>query len=294
MSSKFRGLGVAVVTPFHKDGSIDFKSFSGIIEHLIKGKVNYIVVLGSTGEAVTMSKDEKYAVINCAIDTVEKRIPIVLGIGGNNTSEIVKCVQKTDFTDIDGILSVSPAYNKPSQKGIYLHFRAIANESPVPVIIYNVPGRTGSNITADTTIKLATDFSNIIAVKEASGNLDQCMTIIKNKPKNFLVISGDDALTLPLIALGADGIISVVGNAFPKQFSELVQLCFMNDFKKAAKIHFALIDIINSLFAEGNPAGIKAALEIRNLCQNYLRLPLTPVSKTQYHYIEEMINAYIG
>src|SRR5665213_1024243 len=211
MSTNFKGIGVALVTPFHKDGSIDFKSFKKLIDHVIAGKVDYLVPLGSTGEAATMNKDEHNG-----------RVPIVLGHGGNNTRDVVNCLEVYDFEGVDAILSVSPAYNKPSQKGIYQHFKLIADNCPVPVIIYNVPSRTGSNITAETTISLATDFKNIVGIKEASGNFDQFMQILKYRPKNFLMISGDDSITLPLVALGADGVISVVANAYPKEFCLMV------------------------------------------------------------------------
>src|SRR5665213_2145392 len=222
MSTNFKGIGVALVTPFHKDGSIDFKSFKKLIDHVIAGKVDYLVPLGSTGEAATMNKDERNAVLNFVKDENNGKVPIVLGHGGNNTRDVVNCLEVYDFEGVDAILSVSPAYNKPSQKGIYQHFKLIADNCPVPVIIYNVPSRTGSNITAETTISLATDFKNIVGIKEASGNFDQFMQILKYRPKNFLMISGDDSITLPLVALGADGVISVVANAYPKEFCLMV------------------------------------------------------------------------
>jgi len=292
MNSKFKGTGVAVITPFHKDGSIDFNSFSKIIEYLIKGKVNYLVVLGSTGEAATISRDEKNAIINFAVEVVNGRVPLVIGIGGNNTAEVVNAVKNTCFDGVDAVLSVSPCYNKPPQKGLYIHYRNISNECPVPVIIYNVPGRTSSNISVETTLKLANDFPNIIGIKDASGDLEQTMKIIQHRPKNFLVISGDDALTLPLMALGADGVISVVGNAFPKEFSQFVNHCMNGDFKKACTIHYKLVDIIDSLFVEGNPAGIKAAMEIRGLCTGNLRLPLLPISKNTFNHLSQLIQEF--
>lgn len=291
MYKKFKGTGVAIVTPFHKDGNIDFSSLKKLIEYQISGNVNYLVVLGTTGEAATLNKDEKNAVVQFVIDTVDKRVPIVMGIGGNNTQEVVNTMKSTDFEGIDAVLSVSPYYNKPPQKGIFQHYKTIASVCPLPIIIYNVPSRTGSNITAETTLKIANEIENVIGIKEASGNLDQCMKIIKNRPKGFLVISGDDNLTLPMIALGADGVISVVANAFPHDYSEMVQSSLSGHFKKAQEIHYKLFDIVNALFAEGSPGGIKAVLEQKGLCQNYFRLPIVGVSKTHYNFISSLIES---
>ena len=291
MHKKLKGTGVAVITPFHKDGSIDFKCLGKLIERLITNNVDYLVVLGTTGESVTLTKDEKMAVIGFAIETVDKRVPVVLGLGTNNTQDVINCIKTFDFEGVDAILSVSPYYNKPSQKGIFQHYKIIADASPVPVILYNVPGRTAVNITAETTLKLAQEIENIIGIKEASGSLEQCMQIIKNKPENFLVISGDDALTLPIIALGGDGVISVVANAFPKDFSEMVHHALIGDFKTAREIHYKLIDIIENLFVEGSPAGIKAALDILKICPENLRLPLVKVSKTTYNKLSSLISA---
>ncbi|MBN1413726.1 MAG: 4-hydroxy-tetrahydrodipicolinate synthase [Bacteroidales bacterium] len=284
----FTGTGVAIVTPFRNDSSIDFKSLEKILEHIISGGVDYVVVLGTTGESVTLSKDEKKAVINFVNDIVDQRIRVVLGIGGNNTQEILSTISATEYDNIDAILSVSPYYNKPSQTGIYLHYKAIATASPVPVILYNVPGRTGSNIAADTTIKLAAEFQNIVAIKEASGNFTQIMQIIKRKPKDFQVISGDDAITLPMIAIGANGVISVVANAFPKEFSTMVNLALKGDLSKANMVHYKLLDIINALFEEGSPAGIKALLEILKIARNNVRLPLAPVSEKLYAKLDAL------
>ena len=290
MSQKsFNGTGVAIVTPFRNDSSIDFKSLEKILENIINGGVDYVVVLGTTGESVTLSKDEKKAVINYIIDTVDKRIPVVVGIGGNNTQEILNTISATEYDNVDAILSVSPYYNKPSQQGIYLHFKAIATASPVPVIIYNVPGRTGSNITAETTLKLAGEFNNIVAVKEASGNFAQIMQIIKYKPKSFQVISGDDAITLPMIAIGASGVISVVANAFPKEFSAMVNFALKGDLAKANALHYKLLDIINALFEEGSPSGVKAVLEILKFARNNVRLPLAPVSEKHYAKLDGLV-----
>jgi 4-hydroxy-tetrahydrodipicolinate synthase len=283
---KFTGTGVAIVTPFRVDGSVDFKSLGKLLEHLIRGGVDYVVPLGTTGESVTLSRDEKKAIVNFVTDTVNCRVPIVVGIGGNNTQEVLDAVKQFDFTNIDGLLSVSPYYNKPSQAGIYSHFKAIANISPVPVIIYNVPGRTGSNITAETTLKLAGELKNIVGVKEASGNLTQVMEIIRNKPRNFQVISGDDMITLPLMSMGAAGAISVVANACPKEFSDMVNLALKGSFDKASVLHYKLFDLMNAIFEEGSPSGIKAVLEILKIDQNNLRLPLVPVSPALYKKLE--------
>jgi 4-hydroxy-tetrahydrodipicolinate synthase len=292
MKNLFTGTGVAIVTPFHKHGTIDFNTFGNLLEHVISNKVEYIVVMGTTGESVTLSKDEKNALIHFAIDAIDKRVPLVIGIGGNNTQAIIDSIKDTPFDDVDGILSVAPYYNKPQQRGLYLHYKNIANASPVPVILYNVPGRTSVNMTAETTLKLAHDFSNIVAIKEASGNLSQCMEIIKNKPENFLLISGDDILTLPLLALGADGVISVTANAFPAEFSEMVRLGLKGDFTKARDIHYQLNDIIEALFADGNPSGIKAALNILELAPNTLRLPVVKVSREVYNRIQNLITVF--
>jgi 4-hydroxy-tetrahydrodipicolinate synthase len=286
------GTGVAIVTPFHKYGTVDFSAMKNIVEHVILGGVDYIVALGTTGESVTLSKDEKNAVVDFVIETVDNRVPIVVGIGGNNTQEIIKNITTMPLEGIEAILSVSPYYNKPQQKGIYFHYKAIAIASPKPIILYNVPGRTSSNITPETTLKLANDFKNIIGIKEASGDLVQCMEIIKNKPKGFLVISGDDALTLPFLSIGGDGVISVIANAFPKDFSEMVKLALKSNCKNASEIHYKLIDIISAIFADGNPAGIKAALDIMGLCSNNLRLPLVKVNKSVNLLLHNLIEEY--
>jgi 4-hydroxy-tetrahydrodipicolinate synthase len=289
MSELFKGTGVAIITPFHDSGNIDFGSFEKIIEHIIAGGVNYIVALGTTGESVTLSRDEKVAVLEFVVEIVNKRVPVVAGLGGNNTQEVINSIKATSFDGIDAILSVCPYYNKPQQKGLYNHYKAIAGACPVPVILYNVPGRTSVNISAETTLKLANDFSNIIGIKEASGNLLQCMDIIKDKPDGFLVISGDDALTLPLIALGADGVISVVANAFPREFAEMVSLGLKGKFIKARNLHYDLIKFTNALFIDGNPSGIKAAMEIIGLCKSNVRLPLVKVNKNVHSAIAEQI-----
>jgi 4-hydroxy-tetrahydrodipicolinate synthase len=292
-STKFRGTGVAIVTPFNKDNQVDLKALGKLVDFIIKGGVEYIVVLGTTGESVTLSKEEKQSVVAHVVEHTDKRVPVVLGLGGNNTQEILNSFRKSsDFDHIDAILSVSPYYNKPNQRGIYQHYKAIAEASPVPVILYNVPGRTSSNVLAETTVKLAEDFKNIIAMKEASGNLEQCMKIIKHKPKDFLLISGDDMLTLPMIAAGADGVISVVANAFPKDFSEMTRQVLAGNVKEAQRLHYKLTEIIEQLFADGNPAGIKAVLEMMKICNGNVRLPLVRVNKATQNALTEMVKMY--
>jgi 4-hydroxy-tetrahydrodipicolinate synthase len=288
----FHGTGVAIITPFRKDGSIDFKALEKLIEHLVKGKVEYIVALGTTGESATLSKEEKAAVTEHILDVVNGRIPVVKGIGGNNTAEVIHAIEHAELKGIEAILSVSPYYNKPSQQGIYEHYAAISAASHLPIILYNVPGRTNSNITADTTLRLANDFDNIIGVKEASGNFAQIMQIIKYKPKDFLVISGDDLITLPMIACGANGVISVIANAWPKDFSEMTRQALKGNFAEAAKLHYKLTDITDLLFTDGSPGGVKAALEIMGICSNNLRLPLVPVNKKVYSSLQEEIKKY--
>ena len=291
--TKFTGTGVAIVTPFNRDRRIDKTALIRLINHIIKGGVEYVVALGTTGESVTLTKEEKRTVVSIVLETVNKRVPVVLGLGGNNTQELLESFNTVpDFKYLDAILSVSPYYNKPNQSGIYEHYKAVAKVSTLPIILYNVPGRTGSNITAETTIRLAKDFKNIIGIKEASGNLEQAMKIIKNKPKDFLVISGDDSLTLPMIACGADGVISVVANAFPKDFSEMTRQILEGNVKQAQQLHYKLIDITEQLFADGNPAGIKAALEILGICKSTIRLPLVEVNAETRKKLEELISKY--
>jgi 4-hydroxy-tetrahydrodipicolinate synthase len=287
-SSKFRGTGVAVITPFTKSGAIDFDAYEKIVNHTIEGGVDFIVALGTTGEASTLSKQEKKTLIEFSVEKINKRVPLVVGIGGNDTSELVLSIHATPFKGVDAILSVCPYYNKPQQEGLYQHFKIVAEASPVPVILYTVPGRTSSNLSAHTTLRLANDFENIIGIKEASGNFDQIYHVLRNRPEGFVVLSGDDGLTLPLIAAGCDGVISVVANAYPKEFSEMVTHCLNGDFTTARLIHFKLIDFINSLFSDGSPAGIKAALSIKKLCSEVLRLPLVPVNKDVHSMIKKL------
>lgn len=286
---KFKGTGVAIVTPFKNDTSIDFAALGRVIDHIIKGGVNYIVAMGTTGESVTLTKDEKKALISYVVEAVDNRVPVVTGIGGNSTQEVINCIRYANLTGVDGILSVAPYYNKPTQKGLFEHFKAIATCSPLPVIIYNVPGRTCCNISSDTCLELAHECENIVAVKEASGDISQIMKIIKGKPENFNVISGDDMMTISIIAAGGSGVISVLANAFPEQTSELVNHSIKNNFKSARELQFRFLEMIELLFIEGNPSGVKAMLNIINLCQNNLRLPLVPVSRTIYTRIQKAI-----
>jgi 4-hydroxy-tetrahydrodipicolinate synthase len=288
-SKKFRGTGVAIVTPFKNDSSIDFAALGRVVNHVINGGVNYIVVMGTTGESVTLTKDEKKAVISYVVEVTDSRVPLVIGIGGNSTQEVINCIRHSNLTGVDGILSVAPYYNKPNQRGLYQHFKAIATCSPVPVIMYNVPGRTCSNISSDTCIELANEFENIVAVKEASGDIAQIMRIIKSKPDNFNVISGDDMLTIPIVASGGSGVISVLANAFPAATSDLVTNALKSNYKSAREIQLRYLEMIELLFIDGNPSGVKAMLNIMGLCQNNLRLPLVPVNRAIYTRIQKAI-----
>jgi 4-hydroxy-tetrahydrodipicolinate synthase len=290
MKKNFTGTGVALVTPFHKQGTIDFGSLEKLIEHTIGNGVNYLVVLGTTGEAATLSKDEKTALVQFVKEQVAGRVPIVMGLGGYNTQELVNQLQVIDLEGIDAILSVTPYYNKPTQRGLYLHYKHISSASPLPIILYNVPGRTSVNLSAETTLELARDFDNIIAIKEASGNFSQIMQIIRNKPKGFLVISGDDGITMPMIAAGAEGVISVVANAYPSTFSRMVKAAMDGKFEEARRLHYLLIPFIDSLFVDGSPGGIKAALDQMKIVQNNLRLPVVKVNKSVQNIISGLIS----
>jgi len=279
MNASFRGLGVALVTPFRSNGQIDYAGLEKLIEHQISGGVDYVVSMGTTGESVTLTSAEKKELLAQTIGFVRNRVPVVLGVGGNNTVEVVDMLASFDMDGVDAILSVSPYYNKPTQEGIYQHYKAIAQMALRPIILYNVPGRTGSNMAPETTLRLARDFNNIIAIKEASANLDQMGRILKHKPKDFMLISGDDALTLPIIAMGGGGVISVVGNALPQEFSTLVHAALKGDLDTARREHLRLIEVIDLLFVEGNPGGIKEALKILGICGDTLRLPLVNVGE---------------
>jgi len=276
--NKFQGTGVALVTPFNADGSVDYNGLKNLINHLIDGGIDYLVSLGTTGETATMTKDEKKKVWAYTAEINNNRLPLVAGIGGNNTLAVAEDIKAFDATGYSAILSVSPYYNKPTQEGIYQHYKYLAEVSPLDLILYNVPGRTMSNMSPETTCRLAHDFKNIIATKEASGSFDQFNQIMRDKPEDFLLISGDDPITLPMIALGAAGIISVVANALPKQFSDMVKQCLAGDFKGAVPAHLGLVEFTRLAFAEGNPAGIKAALKHLEVCGDTVRLPLIKAS----------------
>ena len=276
--SRLKGLGVAMVTPFKSDLSIDFDALGKLTNYLIDNGVDYLVVMGTTGESVTLSNGEKQKVLEKVKQVNDGRLPIVFGAGSNNTAQLVESLNTIDLNGVDAILSVAPYYNKPTQEGLYQHFTAVANASPVPVVLYNVPGRTSSNILPPTVLKLA-DQPNIVAVKEASGSFDQFMEIIGNKPDDFLCISGDDVITLPFIAAGGDGLISVVGNAYPRLASNMVHAAMQDDMAEARKLHYQLLPIIPLLFKEGNPAGVKEIMQMMDICENHVRLPLVTVSE---------------
>ncbi|MFM9945726.1 MAG: 4-hydroxy-tetrahydrodipicolinate synthase [Bacteroidia bacterium] len=278
INKNFKGLGVAMVTPFTNDFAVDFDALAKLTESLITGGVNYLVVLGTTGETATLTKDEKVQVYRKIKEVSDGRIPLVAGIGGNNTREVIENILAFDFSDYDAVLSVSPYYNKPNQEGIFQHYKAIAESSPRPVIIYNVPGRTGSNLTASTQLRIAA-LPNIIATKEASGNFSQVMEIIANRPKDWMVISGDDAFTFPFMALGMDGVISVIGNAYPKEFSTMVKLCLEGKWDEARVIHYKLLALMETIFEDGSPGGIKVLLKKKGICGDQVRLPLFNVGK---------------
>lgn len=279
MSDFLKGTGVALITPFLPDGSIDFDSLADLVENVIDGGVDYLVTLCTTSETPTLSETEKEQVVRKVVEVNHGRVPVIRGLGGPNTLELVHQLHTFDFTGISAILSVSPFYNKPSQEGIYQHYKTLSKESPLPIIMYNVQGRTGCNIEAETTLRIAKDCDNIVAIKEASGNMNQIMRVITDKPADFMVISGDDAITLPLIAAGADGVISVVANAFPKEVSTMVRLGLDNRFEEARIIHQRLLKLTQACFKEGSPAGIKTLLALQGKIQNILRLPLVPASK---------------
>jgi 4-hydroxy-tetrahydrodipicolinate synthase len=289
--SKFRGTGIAIVTPFHADGKIDWESFAKLINFWIEGKVEYLVVLGTTGESATIHGSEKQEVFSFVSKTARGRVSLVAGIGGNDTHEVLEGFSKFDLSGYDAILSVAPYYNKPNQEGIFQHYKTLDAAAPLPIIMYNVPGRTGQNVTADTQLRIAKDCKNVFATKEASGNFDQIMQIIKYKPADFMVISGDDGITLPMIACGAEGVISVVANAYPAGFSEMVRLCLKGDFESARPLHYKYTDIITSMFAEGSPSGVKAFLAEMGYCSNAVRQPVWPVSEKHLQLVKNLISA---
>jgi 4-hydroxy-tetrahydrodipicolinate synthase len=293
ITSKLTGMGVALITPFNGDETVDFAALARVTEHLIKNNADYIVVCGTTAETPTLTETEKREIAAFVINTVAGRCPVVLGVGGNNTKAVVEHLKNDDFTGADAILSITPYYNKPSQEGLYRHFAEIAKASPLPVILYNVPGRTGINMTAATTIRLANDFENICAIKEASGNFTQIDDIIKNKPADFMVISGDDGITFPLVTLGAVGVISVIGNAFPREFGKMVRLALQGDYDNARSIHHRFTELFDLLFVEGNPAGVKSMLAVMGFINNVLRLPLVPNTIKTYEKIRVVLNQLV-
>lgn len=284
-----RGMGVALITPFKEDDSVDYESLARLVDYQLQNGTDYLVILGTTAETPTLTEAEKKEIIKLVVDKVRGRIPIVLGVGGNCTRSIVEKLQHDNFDGIDGILSVVPYYNKPSQEGIYQHYKAIAESTKLPVILYNVPGRTGVNMTAQTTLRIANEFSNVVAVKEASGNITQMDDIIKNKPARFNVISGDDGITFPLITLGAVGVISVIGNAFPREFSRMARLALAGDYSSALTIHHGFTELFELLFVDGNPAGVKSILHAMGFIENKLRLPLVPTRITTFEKIRDVL-----
>lgn len=285
----FKGLGIALITPFNASGAVDYVVLKQLVEYQLKNGADFFCILATTGETPTLTDDEKQRIKELVVEVVAGRVPILMGCGGNNTAAIVEELHTRDFSGIDGILSVCPYYNKPSQEGLYQHFKSIANATDMKVVLYNVPGRTGVNMKAETTVRLARDCKNIVAVKEASGNLEQVDEIIKNKPDTFDVISGDDALTFPMIACGAVGVISVIGNALPKEFSRMLRLEQNGEFEPARKIHHMFTDLFNLLFVDGNPAGVKAMLHEMGMIENVLRLPLVPTRLTTMQKISECL-----
>jgi len=291
VSQSLRGTGVALITPFQKNGKTDLVSLEKLVEHVIKGGVDFIVALGTTAETSTLSAAEKQEVLATIVAHSKGKVPVVCGIGGNDTREVVRQVKETDLHGVDAILIVAPYYNRPSQEGMYLHFKAVANATNKPIILYNVPARTGSNLLPATVIRLANEFSHIIALKEASGNIVQCLELMQAKPDNFTVLSGDDNLVLAQMAIGMEGIISVAANCFTKDMTDLVNLALVNKFDKARKVHYKILPGIDLLFAEGSPAGVKATLKQMGMCENILRLPLAPVSDATYKKIGALLKS---
>lgn len=287
--NKFRGLGIALITPFTKTGAVDYDSLRRVLDYQLAGGIDFLCILATTGETPCLTTDEKHRIKELIVEKVHGSVPILMGCGGNNTVEVVKTLKTEDFTGIDGILSVCPYYNKPSQEGLYQHFRTIAEATDLPVVLYNVPGRVGVNMTAKTTLRLANDCPNIVAIKEASGNFTQIDDIIKNKPPHFDVISGDDGITFPLITLGAVGVISVIGNALPHEFGRMVRLALHGDYKTALTIHHKFTELFKLLFVDGNPAGVKAMMNSMGLIENELRLPLVPARFTTFGEISAIV-----
>ena len=287
--NKFKGLGIALITPFKSDGSIDYDALTRLVEYQISNGIDFLCIMGTTAETPCLSSEEKRTLKKILVERVAGRVPLLMGCGGNHTAAVVEELQGNDWSGIDGVLSVCPYYNKPSQEGLYQHFKTIAAASPVPVVLYNVPGRTGVNMSAETTLRLAHDFENIVAIKEASGNNTQMDDIIKNKPAHFDVISGDDGITFPLITLGAVGVISVIGNALPAEFSRMVRMALNGDYEHARVIHHKFAELFKLLFVDGNPAGVKAMLHAMGMIENQLRLPLVPTRLTTMEKISSIL-----
>jgi len=290
LNNTLKGTGVAIITPFKTNSEVDYAALEKLIDHMINNDVEYVVTLGTTGETPTLSKKEKQEIVRFTLEKTKDRVPVVVGIGGNNTKEVIANLADFPLEKMTAVLSASPYYNKPSQEGIFQHYKALSEASPIPIILYNVPGRTGSNISAETTVRLAKECKNIGGIKEASGNMVQCMHILKNKPENFLMVSGDDHIAMPLIACGADGVISVAANCFPKDFSDLIRYSLKNDFEKAAKLQYKLLEGYDLLFTENNPAGVKAFLYEMKFIENKLRLPLVPLSESIHQKVRDFIS----
>lgn len=289
--TRLKGMGVALITPFKEDGSVDYDALLRLVDYQVQNGTDFLCVLGTTAETPTLTKEEKEKVKRTVIERVNGRIPILLGVGSNSTQAVVDTVKSDDMTGVDALLVVVPYYNKPSQEGIYQHYKAVAEATDLPIVLYNVPGRTGVNMTAETTLRLARDFKNIVAIKEASGNITQMDDIIKNKPEDFDVISGDDGITFPLITLGAVGVISVIGNAFPREFSRMTRLALQGDYNNALTIHHKFTELFNLLFVDGNPAGVKAMLNMMGMIENKLRLPLVPTRITTYEKMRSVLDS---
>ena len=290
IQTTLRGLGVALITPFKDDESVDYSALLRMVDYLTQNNVDFLCVLGTTAETPTLTDYEKQKIKETVVERVNGKIPILLGVGGNNTRGVVDALKKDDYKGVDAILSVVPYYNKPSQEGIYQHYKAISEATELPLVLYNVPGRTGTNMTAETTLRIASDFKNVIAVKEASGNITQMDDIIKNRPEGFNVISGDDGITYPLITMGAVGVISVIGNAFPREFGRMVRLALQGDYANALTIHHKFAELFKLLFVDGNPAGVKAMLNAMGMIQNKLRLPLVPTRITTFEAMRKILN----
>ena len=290
IQARLRGMGVALITPFNEDGSVDYAALVRLVDYQLQNGTDFLCVLGTTAETPTLTKEEKTAITRTVIERAGGRLPILLGVGANCTQTVIDTLKNDDFTGVDAVLAVVPYYNKPSQEGIYQHYKAISESTDLPIVLYNVPGRTGVNMTAETTLRLAQDFRNIVAVKEASGHITQMDDIIKHKPAHFNVISGDDGITFPLLALGAVGVISVIGNAFPREFGKMVRLALRGDFEHALPIHHKFAELFKLLFVDGNPAGVKAMLNVMGLIENKLRLPLVPTRITTFEKMRVILD----